>query len=148
MWGNCRRDFLWMMIFLYKHPMVYHMLWTCGFWVYCGFIFQKWQLRKKTLTDKSIKWDKIKQRDTEHFKLCQLFIDTWNIKHPSYDMQYCRVSCQVLKLCLAIMRCHPKKDFLGLIPEWGRSLGEGNGNPLQYSCLENPKDREANELPW
>ena len=26
---------------------------------------------------------------------------------------------------------------LGLIPEWGRSPGEGNGNPLQYSCLEN-----------
>ena len=26
---------------------------------------------------------------------------------------------------------------LGLIPELGRSLGEGNGNPLQYFCLEN-----------
>ena len=25
----------------------------------------------------------------------------------------------------------------------GRSPGEGNGNPLQYSCLENPMDREA-----
>ena len=25
----------------------------------------------------------------------------------------------------------------------GRSPGEGNGNPLQYSCLENPKDKEA-----
>ena len=32
---------------------------------------------------------------------------------------------------------------LGSIPGLGRSLGEGNGNPLQYSCLENPKDREA-----
>ena len=29
---------------------------------------------------------------------------------------------------------------LGLIPELGRSPGEGNGNPLQYSCLENPMD--------
>ena len=27
---------------------------------------------------------------------------------------------------------------LGLIPGSGRSPGEGNGNPLQYSCLENP----------
>ena len=27
---------------------------------------------------------------------------------------------------------------LGSIPESGRSPGEGNGNPLQYSCLENP----------
>ena len=32
---------------------------------------------------------------------------------------------------------------LGLIPESGRSLGGGNGNPLQYSCLENSVDREA-----
>ena len=32
---------------------------------------------------------------------------------------------------------------LGLIPGWGRSPGEGNGNPLQYCCLENPMDRGA-----
>ena len=31
----------------------------------------------------------------------------------------------------------------GLIPGSGRSLGEESGNPLQYSCLENPMDREA-----
>ena len=31
----------------------------------------------------------------------------------------------------------------GLIPGSGRSPGEGNGNPLQYFCLENPMDREA-----
>ena len=31
----------------------------------------------------------------------------------------------------------------GLIPGSGRSLGEGNGNPLQYSCLGNPMDRGA-----
>ena len=31
----------------------------------------------------------------------------------------------------------------GLIPELGRSLGEGNGNPLQCSCLGNPIDRGA-----
>ena len=29
---------------------------------------------------------------------------------------------------------------LGSIPGSGRSSGEGNGNPLQYSCLENPMD--------
>ena len=29
------------------------------------------------------------------------------------------------------------------IPVLGRSPGEGNGNPLQYSCLENPMDPEA-----
>ena len=31
----------------------------------------------------------------------------------------------------------------GSIPESGRSPGEGNDNPVQYSCLENPMDREA-----
>ena len=30
-----------------------------------------------------------------------------------------------------------------LIPGSGRSPGEGHGNPLQYSCLENPMDRGA-----
>ena len=38
----------------------------------------------------------------------------------------------------------------GSIPGSGRSPGEGNGNPLQYSCLENPVDRGAREghSPW
>ena len=31
----------------------------------------------------------------------------------------------------------------GSIPGWGRSPGGGHGNPLQYSCLENPRDRGA-----
>ena len=31
----------------------------------------------------------------------------------------------------------------GSIPGLGRSTGEGNGNPLQYSCLENPMDGGA-----
>ena len=40
---------------------------------------------------------------------------------------------------------------VGLIPGSGRSPGEGNGNPLQYSCLENPMDRGAWQTtvsPW
>ena len=32
---------------------------------------------------------------------------------------------------------------VSLIPEWGRSSGVGNANPLQYSCLEKPMDRGA-----
>ena len=32
---------------------------------------------------------------------------------------------------------------VGLIPGWERSPGGGHGNPLQYSCLENPVDRRA-----
>ena len=34
----------------------------------------------------------------------------------------------------------------GLIPGSGRSPGEGNGNPLQYSCLENPMEVEPGGL--
>ena len=36
-----------------------------------------------------------------------------------------------------------KAGDLGSIPESGRSPGEGNGNPLQDSCLENPMDGGA-----
>ena len=35
---------------------------------------------------------------------------------------------------------------LGSIPGSGRSLGEGNGNPLQCSCLDNPMDRGARQF--
>ena len=35
-----------------------------------------------------------------------------------------------------------KRDS-GSIPGLGRSTGGGHGNPFQYSCLENPMDREA-----
>ena len=35
----------------------------------------------------------------------------------------------------------------GLIPGLGRSTGEGRSYPLQYSCLENPKDRGAWQAP-
>ena len=38
--------------------------------------------------------------------------------------------------------CH--SGVLGLIPGWRRSPEEGNDNPLQYSCLGNSMDREAN----
>ena len=32
---------------------------------------------------------------------------------------------------------------LGSVPGLGRSSGQGHGNPLQYSCMENPMDRRA-----
>ena len=39
--------------------------------------------------------------------------------------------------------CASNPGSADLIPGLGRSPGEGNGNPLQYSCLENSMDREA-----
>ena len=39
------------------------------------------------------------------------------------------------------------QETRGSIPASGRSPGEGNGNPLQYCCLENPMDRGAWQAP-
>ena len=60
------------------------------------------------------------------------------------------VLCSVVWSCLTFcglpswLRCgsHNVGD-LGSVAELGRSPGEGNGNPLQYSCLENPMDGGA-----
>ena len=48
----------------------------------------------------------------------------------------------VLKNLLANDNAKDIRDT-GSIPGLGRSPGEGNGNPFQYSCLENPMDRGA-----
>ena len=58
-------------------------------------------------------------------------------RNPTLDSKGLRTSlvAQTVK-CLA----YNARD-LGSIPGSGRSSEEGNGNPLQYSCLENPMDR-------
>ena len=45
-------------------------------------------------------------------------------------------------------QCRLEVTDVGLIPGSGRSPGGGHGNPFQYSCLENPVDRGAWQLPW
>ena len=57
---------------------------------------------------------------------------------------------KIAKMVLNILKCFPCSSVgkesacnagdPGSIPESGRAPGEGNGNPLQYSCLENPMD--------
>ena len=42
-----------------------------------------------------------------------------------------------------MVKCAHIAGDLGSIPGSGRSPGEGNGNPLRYSCLENSMDRGA-----
>ena len=42
---------------------------------------------------------------------------------------------------LSVKNLLANTEDAGSIPGWGRSPGEGNGNPLQYSCLGNPTDR-------
>ena len=45
------------------------------------------------------------------------------------------------QLALVVKNLPANAGDMGSIPESGRSPGEGNGKPLQYSCLENPVDR-------
>ena len=62
-----------------------------------------------------------------------LFIYSWNF-------------IRAFQVVLVIKNLHANAGDVrdaGLIPGLGRSPGEGNGNPLQYSCLENPMDRGA-----
>ena len=49
------------------------------------------------------------------------------------------------EVVLVVKNLHPLQETgdVGSIPGLGRSPGEGHGNPLQYSCLENPLDRAA-----
>ena len=57
------------------------------------------------------------------------------IRHLPYPLDFHHSSVGKESACNA--------GDLGLIPGLGRSSGEGNDNPLQYSCLENPMDRGA-----
>ena len=70
------------------------------------------------------------------FIIAHLFwIDTYLI--DPYPSRKSSLVAQMVKHLLT-MREDP-----GSIPGSGRSSGEGNGNPLQYSCLENSMDRGA-----
>ena len=90
---------------------------------------------------------------------------SWNL-HPEHSPSIHRVTTQLMSIYCVLgifpyrfitYVCMPM-DFsggsdgkesacnagdLGWIPGLGRSPGEGNGNPLQYSCPENPMDRRA-----
>ena len=50
---------------------------------------------------------------------------------------------QLVKNLPAMLETACKTGDLGLIPGSGSSPGEGNSNPLQYSCLENPMEGGA-----
>ena len=62
-----------------------------------------------------------------------------------------KINCNVSWMCKGFPYSSVGKESachagdLGLIPGLGRSPGEGNGNPLQYSFLENPMDRGARQ---
>ena len=55
-----------------------------------------------------------------------------------------RLTCFLLRSSL-IKHLPANVGDMGSIPGLGRFSGEGNGNPLQYSCLENPIDKGASQ---
>ena len=50
--------------------------------------------------------------------------------------------CVCVGVCVCVYCAEDLRD-MGLIPGWGRSLGGGHGNLLQYYCLGSPMDRGA-----
>jgi len=68
-------------------------------------------------------------------------------------LQVCVCVCWVVMVIVRVLFCLSlgvgftcnagDTEDTGWIPEQGQSPGGGNGNPLQYSCLENPMDRGA-----
>ena len=66
--------------------------------------------------------------------------------HLKQDKQNKKLTKYILKICLVpqIEKNLPANaGDISSIPGLGRSPEEGNGNPFQYSCLENPMDRGA-----
>ena len=82
-------------------------------------------------------------------KLSHLYMTTGKIIGKGYPLQYFGLKNSTDSIVLGfpggsdgkVSACNVGDP--GLIPGSGRSPGKGNGNPLQYSCLENPMDRGA-----
>ena len=67
-----------------------------------------------------------------------------NIWSSNHGIHLCRFIYRMGFLGGSVVKNPPANaGNASLIPGLGRSPGEGNGNPFQYSCLENPMDREA-----
>ena len=64
-------------------------------------------------------------------------------KHNLGRDQYIVWASQVVLVVKNLLASVGDARDMGLTPGLGRSPGVGNGNPIQYSCLENPMDRGA-----
>ena len=80
-----------------------------------------------------------------------IWLETWNVFYQYFLFSLFYVLIILLGFSGGSAVENPpamqKTQDAGSIPESGRSPGEGNGNPLQYSCLENPMDRGAWQAP-
>ena len=91
------------------------------------------------------------QADWDHFWAGK-GVRIWHLISPvsefrmsdSWPLFYFKMLLALLIVALVVKNLAANAGDLrdvGLIPVLGRSPGEGQGNPLQYSCLENPMDR-------
>jgi len=64
------------------------------------------------------------------------------IQSIHFDLNFC-LKLRAFLVAQTVKNLPAVWETPGLIPGLGRSSGEGNGNPLQYSCLENSMDRGA-----
>ena len=67
-----------------------------------------------------------------------------SLKIIKYYLQYVYLGASLVVQTVKVSAYNSEDS--GSIPGLGRSPGEGNGNPLQYSCLENPTDGEPGGL--
>ena len=108
-------------------------------------------LQARTLLNSLVSWDDL--IDISPFYLAQTLVTPEFSPHGKVLKIAAHSSCGVqMRGCIlckffsvSVNRKASARNAgdLGSIPGWGRSPGGGHGNPLQYSCLENPTDRGA-----
>ena len=78
-------------------------------------------------------------------------IDESTVTTGDFNTPFSEIAFQVVLRAQNLLDNVEDTRDMGLIPGLGGSPGEGNGNPFQYSCLENPMDRgawQAIYCPW
>ena len=90
---------------------------------------------------RSLSWeDPLEKGKATHFSILAWRIQSMGSQRVGH-FHFQRASLVVQRLKKKVSACNV--GDLGSIPGSGRSPGEGNGNPLRYSCLENPMDGGA-----
>ena len=98
----------------------------------------------KTIPKKK-KWKRAKWLSEEAL---QIAVKRREVKGKGEKERYNHLNAEFQRIARRDKKAFPSDQCkeMGETIEWKRleiSLGEGNGNPLQYSCLENPVDRGA-----
>ena len=121
--------------------------WTAGKFPKYIFLISCWigmsykvSLREETQF-RQRRWRKSNKGETNH--TCEFPYTHEDIRVHAFLYYTCPPPMQGLPGGSDVKECACNVGDPGSIPGLGRSPGEGNGNPLQHSCLENPVDRGA-----